>query len=136
MDHTCSECSNLIRRASAGRKKITCSARCRSSRRRRLSPDACREYHRRYSQRWAEENRERVRQQSLASYYRRKAQGFYFQREITSVNVEFWKSEALWAEGTKDAQICIETASSIPQSCCFLSSALEDFVARWLDPDY
>lgn len=48
----------------------------------------------------------------------------------------YWVQEALWAENTQDPDVCLSVASEIPASACFLNEELNDFVARWLDPEY
>lgn len=107
------------------------------------NPESEKEKSRRYYQENAEYCKERQREyrreniEACREYDRKRRKQRIADRQAElSDQVLYWTEEALWAENTEDPEICISVASEIPRNACWLSEELEDFVSRWLDPDY
>lgn len=142
----CKQCGNLFQPSVYRPSQLFCQPKCRE----RDRHDRCREERNaKKRERWAankdkhrqkyQENSDHHRQRSLEYYYEHRQERLEYKRErdaARSEQVQYWLSEALWAAGTGDADICVSLAYDIPQQVCWLSDDLEDFVSRWLDSDY
>lgn len=142
----CKQCGNLFQPSVYRPGQLFCQTKCQERDRHIRHKE---ERNAKKRERWAanrekhrqryQENADYHRKRSIEYYYKHRQERLDYKRErdaADSEQVKYWLGEALWAAGTNDAEICTSLAHDIPKQVCWLSADLEDFVARWLDPDY